>query len=482
MNFKDLREFIKFLEKNDELIRITEPISQDLEITEITDRVSKKEGKALLFEKVEHHTTPVLMNAFGSMKRVAWALGVEKVEEIGKIFEDLLHSEVPTGWLEKVKLLPKMNRFLSMTPKMIKNPSCQQVVYRGDEVALSRLPILLCWPEDGGRFITLPTVFTKHPVTNKRNVGMYRMHVYDDRTTGMHWHTHKVGAEHYRQAERLGRRLEVAVAIGPEPILTYAATAPLPPEIDEIQFAGFIQNTPIEMAQCLTIDQQVPANAQFILEGYVEPGERRVEGPFGDHTGYYSPADNYPVFHLTCLTHQENPIYPATIVGKPPMEDCYLAKATERIFLPLIKAQLPEVVDLNLPLEGVFHNLAFVSINKSYPGQAKKVMSSLWGMGQMMFTKIIVVFESEVNIHNLSEVLWRMGNDIDPRRDVIFFEGPVDALDHAASRPHLGSKMGIDATKKWPEEGYTRTWPSIITMDTKVIEKINRLWPKLGID
>ncbi|MEW5801808.1 MAG: menaquinone biosynthesis decarboxylase [bacterium] len=484
MAFHDLKQFMAELEKKGELVRIREEVSCDLEITEITDRVSKSgpSGPALLFERVTGHTTPVLMNAFGSMSRVALALGLESEEAFGHVFGELMDIKVPAGWMNKLRLLPKLKRFLSLAPKVVKNPPCQQVVYRGEEAALSRIPVLFCWPADGGRFITLPTVFSRHPVTGKRNVGMYRMHVYDDRTTGMHWHTHKGGAEHYREAERLNQRLEVAVAIGPGPAVTYAATAPIPPDMDEIQFAAFLQNAPIEMARCLTIDQEVPAHAQFVLEGYVEPKEQRIEGPFGDHTGYYSPADSYPVFHLTCITHQKDPVYPATIVGKPPMEDCYLAKATERIFLPLIQAQLPEVTEFNLPMEGVFHNLALVSIKKTYPGQAKKVMSALWGMGQMMFTKIIVVFESDVDVHNMSDVLWRLGNDIDPRRDVIFFEGPVDALDHAASSPHLGSKMGIDATKKWREEGYPREWPDVIRMDPAVVEKVDRLWPKLGID
>jgi len=484
MAFHDLKQFIADLEKRGELVRIREEVSADLEITEITDRVSKSGpcGPALLFERVKGHTVPVLMNAFGSMPRVARALGLDDVEGFGQLFGGLMDVKVPAGWLDKLRLLPKLRRFLSVTPKVVKNPPCQQVIYRADELSLSSIPVLLSWPADGGRFITLPTVFTRHPVTGKRNVGMYRLHVYDDRTTGMHWHTHKGGAEHYRQAERLNQRLEVAVAIGPGPAVTYAATAPIPPDIDEIQFAAFLQNAPIEMAKCLTIDQEVPANSQFVLEGYVAPGERRIEGPFGDHTGYYSPADLYPVFHLTCITHQKDPVYPATIVGKPPMEDCYLAKATERIFLPLIKTQLPELVELNLPMEGVFHNLALVSINKTYPGQAKKVMSAIWGMGQMMFTKIIIVFESDVDVHNMADVLWRLGNDIDPRRDVVFFEGPVDALDHAASSPHLGSKMGIDATRKWPQEGFTRTWPDVIRMDPAVVERVDRLWPKLGIN
>jgi len=480
--FSNLKEFMADLEQRGELVRIKEEVSAELEITEITDRVSKRFGPALLFERVKGHTVPVLMNAFGSMSRVARAIGLRGEEELGQVFKGVLDVQVPAGWLDRLRLLPRLKRFLAIAPKVVKNPPCQQVIYRQDEVSLARLPILLCWPADGGRFITLPTVFTRHPLSGKRNVGMYRMHVYDERTTGMHWHTHKGGAEHYRQAEQLGQRLEVAVAIGPDPAVTYAATAPLPPDIDEIRFAAFLQNAPIEMAKCLTIDQEIPANSQFVLEGYVEPGERRIEGPFGDHTGYYSPADPYPVFHITCITHQKDPIYPATIVGKPPMEDCYLAKATERIFLPLIQAQLPEVVELNLPIEGVFHNMALVSIRKTYPGQAKKVMSALWGMGQMMFTKIIIVFESDVDVHNLSEVLWRLGNDIDPRRDVVFFEGPTDALDHAATNPHIGSKMGIDATRKMPQEGYPRTWPDLIKMDPQVVEKVNQLWPRLGID
>mgnify|MGYP000412652180 CR=1 FL=1 len=295
----------------------------------------------------------------------------------------------------------------------------------------------------------------------------------------MHWHPHKGGAQHYRVSERLGKRLEVAVAIGPDPVTTYAATAPLPEDMDEILFSGFIRNEPVEMVKCITIDHEVPAHSQIVLEGYVEPYERRLEGPFGDHTGYYSLPDEYPVFHITCITHRKDLIYPATIVGRPPMEDCYMAKATERIFLPLIKKQLPEIVDINLPIEGVFHNLALVSIDKRYPGHAKKVMHALWGLGQMMFTKIIIVFDKEVDVQNISEALWRLGNNIDPKRDIIFSEGPVDALDHAAPQPLFGSKMGIDATRKWKEEGFKRQWPDVVEMDKEIKEKIDNLWKKL---
>jgi len=364
---------------------------------------------------------------------------------------------------------------------MVQKARCQEVVFKEDEVDLTHLPVLHCWPQDGGPFITLPVIFTKHPETGIRNVGMYRMQVFDQKTTGMHWHTHKGGAHHYRIAERMGKRLEVAVAIGPDPAMTYAATAPLPDDVDEVVFAGFLREAPVELVKCKTVDLEVPASSQIVLEGYVEPGERRIEGPFGDHTGYYSLADEYPVFHVTCMTMRKDAIYPSTIVGQPPQEDCYMAKATERLFLPLIKKTLPEIVDMNLPLEGVFHNLAFISIDKRYPGHARKVMHALWGLGQMMFCKIICIFDKEVDVQDLSQVLWRLGNNIDPRRDIVFSDGPVDALDHASPLPHYGSKMGIDCTRKWPSEGFTRDWPDVIEMSPEVKEKIDKLWPRLNI-
>jgi 4-hydroxy-3-polyprenylbenzoate decarboxylase len=358
---------------------------------------------------------------------------------------------------------------------------CQEVVLKGDEVDLGIMPVLTTWPGDAGPFITMPVVHTKNPETGVRNIGMYRMQVFDKNTTGMHWHRHKGGAYHYHLAEQKGQRLEVAVAIGPDPVVTYAATAPLPDELDEYIFAGFLRQAPVELVKCKTVDLEVPATSQFVLEGYVEPGERRREGPFGDHTGYYSLADDYPVFHVTCLTHRKDAIYPATLVGPPPMEDVYMGKATERIFLPLIKKQLPEIVDMSLPIEGVFHNLCFVSIDRRYPGQAKKVMYALWGMGQMMFTKIIVVVDKNVNVQNTSEVLWRLGNNVDPKRDIVIVDGPLDALDHASPLAFHGGKIGIDATKKGPEDGHFRVWPDALRMAPQVKKRIDAIWSELGL-
>lgn len=479
MAYRDLNEFISDLEKKGELLHIKEPISPSLEITEITDRVCKEHGPALLFENVSEYNIPVLTNAFGSYRRMCLALGVNRLEEIGEEINHFFQAEAPDSLIKKLKLIPKLKRLSNSFPKVVKKAPCQEVVLMDKEVDLKKFPILHCWPKDGGPFITLPLVFTKHPITGVRNVGMYRMQVYHKNTTGMHWHPHKGGAQHYRISEKLGKRLEVAVAIGPDPVTTYAATAPLPEDMDEILFSGFLRNKPVEMIKCITIDHEVPAQSQIVLEGYIEPYERHLEGPFGDHTGYYSLPDNYPVFHITCITHRKDLIYPATIVGRPPMEDCYMAKATERIFLPLIKKQLPEIVDINLPIEGVFHNLALVSIDKRYPAHAKKVMHTLWGLGQMMFTKTIIIFDKDVDVQNISEALWRLGNNIDPKRDVVFVEGPVDALDHAAPQPLFGSKMGIDATKKWKEEGFKREWPDVIEMDGGIKEKIDNIWKKL---
>ncbi|MGC8862762.1 MAG: menaquinone biosynthesis decarboxylase, partial [Armatimonadota bacterium] len=407
MAYADLREFISRLEDERELVRVRRSVSPELEITEIADRTVKSGGPALLFETVEGSDVPVLINHYGSLRRVSMALGVERLDDIAAEIESLLQTEPPGGFLEKLRLLPRLARLSSVFPKMVKHAPCQQVVLEDKRASLDFLPVLKCWPGDGGRFITLPMVFTKDPDTGRRNVGMYRMHVYDGRTTGMHWHVHKVGARHYAEYEKRGSRMEVAVALGGDPATTYAATAPLPEDFDEMIFAGFLRKKPVEMVRCRTIDHEVPADAEIVIEGYVEPHERRVEGPFGDHTGYYSPPEEYPVFHVTCITHRRDPIYPATVVGKPPMEDCFLGKATERIFLPLIRAQIPEIVDMNLPVEGIFHNLAFVSIRKRYPMQARRVMHALWGLGQMMFTKIIVVFDEDVDVQDASEVLWR---------------------------------------------------------------------------
>ncbi len=481
MAYSDLRDFILRLEREGELVRIKERISRDLEITEIADRTVKSGGPALLFENVEGSGLPVLINHFGSARRMSMALGVEHLDDVGNEIDSLMRSEPPGSFIEKLMMLPRLAKLASAFPRTVKSAPCQEVVKQGADASLDELPILKCWPGDGGRFVTLPMVFTKDPETGKRNVGMYRMHVYDCRTTGMHWHIHKVGARHYAEYERRNQRMEVAVALGGDPAITYAATAPLPEDFDEMIFAGFLRKAPVEMVRCKTVDVEAPAHSEIVLEGYVDPHERRIEGPFGDHTGYYSPADEYPVFHLTAITHRRDPVYPATIVGKPPMEDCFLGKATERIFLPLVKSQLPEIVDMNLPVEGIFHNLAFVSIRKRYPMHAQKVINALWGLGQMMLTKVIVVFDEDVDVQNLSEVLWRLGSNIDPRRDITFSQGPVDVLDHAAPQALYGSKMGIDATKKIAGENHHREWPEDIIMSPEVVEKIDGIWGKLGI-
>ncbi|MFH0925731.1 MAG: menaquinone biosynthesis decarboxylase [bacterium] len=479
MAYEDLRQFIDTLESKGLLKRIRIEVDPIYEITEITDRVSKTNGPALLFEKVKGYNTPVLMNAFGSLERMNLALETDDLINIGYKIRDILEMDIPTGFIEKLKSLPKLAKLASFIPLKVKKGRCQEVIETVNP-SLDKLPILKCWPQDGGRFITLPLVFTKDPDNGNRNVGMYRMHVYDSETTGMHWHIHKHGANHYRKYCQLNRRMEVAVVIGTDPAVMYSATAPLPDNIDEMLFAGFLRGKSVELIKCKTIDLEVPANAEFVLEGYVDPHEMRIEGPFGDHTGYYSLADNYPVFHLTCLTHRKNPIYPATIVGKPPMEDCYIGKATERIFLPLLQTQVPEIVDMNLPIFGVFHNFVIISIDKRYPGQAKKVMQAIWGTGQMMFTKIVIVVDKDVNVHNLSEVMWRVGNNIDPQRDVNFVEGPVDVLDHASRLPNLGSKMGIDATKKWKEEGFAREWPDEIKMSEEVVRLVDQKWDEIS--
>jgi len=482
MAYKDLQAFIKAVEKAGELKRVRAALDPHLEIAEVTDRVSKIAGPAVLFENVTGSRFPVLTNAFGSVNRMNLALETESLEALAAHIETFLEIKKPGGVIEKLKLLPKLARMANIFPKEVTNAPCQDVVFTGDAVDLSIMPVLTTWPGDAGPFITLPLVITKNPETGTRNMGMYRMQVFDKNTTGMHWHKHKGGAYHYHLAEKRGERLPVAVAIGADPAVTYAATAPIPDEIDELIFAGFLRQSPVEVVLCKTVDLMVPANAQFVLEGYVEPFERRREGPFGDHTGYYSLADDYPVFHVTALTHRKDAIYPATLVGPPPMEDCYMGKATERLFLPLIKKSLPEVVDMNLPLEGVFHNLCFVSIDKRYPGQTRKVMYALWGMGQMMFTKVIVVVDAEVNVQNVSEVLWRLGNNVDWRRDIVVVEGPTDALDHACPLPHYGGKIGIDATKKTPEEGHLREWPDALRMSQDVKDKVSALWKSLGID
>ncbi|HOK46575.1 MAG TPA: menaquinone biosynthesis decarboxylase, partial [Bryobacteraceae bacterium] len=422
------------------------------------------------------------INAFASTRRMELALGVSSLDEIAARIQSLLEMKAPEGLMGKLKMLPRLAEVGSFFPKSVSSGPCKEVIRR-DNFSLFDYPILKCWPEDAGRFITLPLVFSRHPETGKRNCGMYRMQIYDERTAGMHWQTHKHGAEHYRRLAKEGKktRMDVAVAIGADPATMFSAILPLPPDVDEMLFAGFLRSRPVEMVKCETSDLEVPAAAEIVLEGYVELGELRREGPFGDHTGFYSLADDYPVFHVTCITQRKKPIYAATIVGPPPMEDYYMGKAVERIFLPLMRLQLPEVRDMCMPAEGVFHNLLLVSIRKSYPGHARKVMHAIWGMGQAMFSKCIVVVDEDVDVQNVREVAWKALNNIDPQRDIEFVMGPVDSLDHASRLPNYGSKMGVDATRKWPEEGFTRPWPEVIRMTPEVQRRVDELWKQAGL-
>jgi 4-hydroxy-3-polyprenylbenzoate decarboxylase len=480
MAYNSLADFVQVLAQHGELKRITYPVKAELEIAEIADRIMKSNGPALLFENVVDKKIPLLINAFGSMKRMACALGVDDVEEIAKEIEKLIRTRPPKSFRDKLSLLGELIRLAAIPPKVVKDAACQETINREPDLGI--LPVLTCWPGDAGPFITLPMVFSKDPRTGTRNVGLYRMQVYDRRTTGMHWHLHKVGARHFLHQKELAGRLELAVCLGGDPAMIYAATAPLPDQIDEILFTGFLRKKGVELVKGITVDVEVPANADIVIEGYVDPVEPlRSEGPFGDHTGFYSLADDYPVFHATCMTCRKNPIYPTTIVGRPPMEDAYLGKTTERLFLPLVRVTLPEIVDMHLPAHGIFHNLAIVSIKKEYPGHARKVMHALWGLGQMMFTKILMIVDHDVNVQDLSEITWVVGNHIDPKRDVIFVDGPVDVLDHAAPVMGFGSKMGIDATKKWRSEGFERDWPDAIVMDEQTKQYVDSIWQKLGI-
>lgn len=529
MAYRDLRDWIARLDKSGELKRIRVEVDPDLEMAEIADRAAKMGrgtaqagGPALLFENVKGHPgARVLMNQFGSERRMRLALEADSLDAIAGRIETLLKPQMPAGLLDKLKMLPMLAEIGSFFPRVIdrRGAPCKEVVHTGKDVNLAGIPILKTWPGDAGKFITLPLVVTRDPKTGKRNTGMYRMQVYDERTTGMHWQRQKNAAEQLRDrlrataatgAERVnlmamtgggttaagdkaaslpgvtlsrirGERMEVAVAIGTDPAMTFSAIVPAPPEIEEYLIAGFLRQSPVELVKCETNSLEVPAHAEYILEGYVELGELRSEGPFGDHTGFYTMPEEYPVFHLTAITHRKNPIYAATVVGKPPMEDAWLAKAVERIFLPLIRLTMPEIVDINLPSEGVAHNLMLVSIRKSYAGHARKVMSGIWALGQAMFTKCIVVVDEDCDVQNVGEVVLRVANNIDPERDIQFTLGPVDSLDHASRLPNFGSKMGIDATRKWAAEGFTRPWPEMLEMPVEVKARVDAIWSKLGI-
>jgi 4-hydroxy-3-polyprenylbenzoate decarboxylase len=541
--YDDLRDWIQALESAGELKRIRTEADPILEITEITDRVSKSRdqqgsvgGKALLFENLKGYPGQrLLINQFGSARRMQQALEVNSLDEVAERIRGFLDVKSPQGFLDKVKMLPMLAEMGKFFPKTVPTGPCKEVIKR-DNFSLLDIPILKCWPKDGGRFITLPCVITRDPKTGKRNMGMYRMQVYDERTAGMHWQRQKVAAEHYRERLRMGAtgpegappkpgvpgapgfgatgwkpsfglggysaavdimarssggaklaegdrpsgRMNVAVAIGTEPALTFSAIVPAPPDVEEFIIAGFLRQKPVELVKCETVDLEVPADAEIILEGYVNLDELRTEGPFGDHTGFYSLEDEYPVFHVTCITHRKDPIYAATVVGKPPQEDAWMGKAVERIFLPLMKLTIPELVDINLPIEGVFHNLMIVSIRKSYPGQARKVMNAIWALGQAMFTKCIVVVDEDVDVHDIADVTLKALNNIDPERDIQFTLGPVDSLDHAARLPDYGSKMGIDATRKWSSEGFARPWPDEIVMDAKTRLLVDGKWKALA--
>ncbi|MGA7642417.1 MAG: menaquinone biosynthesis decarboxylase [Syntrophobacteraceae bacterium] len=452
--YQNLGEFISELEKAGELLRIKAPVSSDLEITCITDLASKAPGggKALLFEHVRKSRFPVLTNAFGSERRICMALGTHSLDSLAQRLDRFVRIGPPKSFRQLARMLPMGLELIRFLPRRTSRAACQEVIYRGKQIDLSMLPVLKCWPQDGGPFVTLPVVITRSLKTGRRNAGMYRLQVFDQNTTGMHWHIHNDGSNYFQEYRKAGKRMPVAVAIGTDPAVTYAATAPLPRGIDEMMLAGFIRQRPVRMARCVSVDLEVPAEAEFVLEGYVDPEELRQEGPFGDHTGYYSLVGDYPVFHLTALTHRRNPVYAATIVGRPPMEDCWLAKATERIFLPLLGALHPEVRDFWMPWEGVFHNIVVMAIDKEYPGHARRIMSAVWGQGQMSFSKAVALVDSGVDLKNPRKVMETILNRVDLESDLYITEGILDVLDHSAPDPLFGAKIGIDATSRRPDE------------------------------
>lgn len=482
MAYERLGDFMDELERDGELVRVSAEVDPVLEIAEITDRVSKVEGPALFFERVKGHEMPVAINLLGSTARMCRALGVKSFDEMGERIAGLIKPAVPQGWVEKLKMVPQLAQLANIPPKIVKAGACQQVVKIGSDVDLNELPVLQCWPLDAGKFITFGQVFTRSPESGERNVGVYRLQLRDPNTTAMHWHTHHDGCQHYLQYKKRGERMPIAVALGGDPIYPFMAVAPLPPNTDECLFGGFLRGKPVELVQCRTIEMEVPADAEIVIEGYVDPAEPLVtEGPFGDHTGFYSLEDQFPVYHVTAVTHRSNPVYPTTIVGRPPMEDYYMGKAVERLFLPLVKMFIPEIVDYDLPIFGVFHNFCFVSIKKTYPQQARKVMHAIWGLGQMMLSKIIVVVDAGVNVHDADEVWFHVGANVHPGRDVLFCEGPTDILDHAAPVCGVGHKMGIDATAKLSDEGHPRPWPPPQVMSREIKDLVTSRWGQYGL-
>jgi len=490
MSLDSLSDFIAAIEGIGELVRVRHPVAARLEMCEISDRAMKMPGggPALLFEHVvlddgTRSAFPVAINLFGSMRRMSLALGVTDLDAIGARITQLMDLKVPNGLVAKLSLVPRLLEVARFPPRMKGgSPPCQEVIWQGNQVDLRKIPVMTCWPEDGGPYITLPMVISRDPKRGIRNVGMYRVQVLGPGTIAMHWQRHKVGAAHWREMAERGETMPVCIAIGADPASIYSASAPLPPTVDEFLFAGFLRSAPVQLAKAVTCDLEVPAEAEFVLEGYIDPREPLVtEGPFGDHTGFYSEADLYPQVHVTAITMRRNPVYSSTIVGRPPMEDFYLGHATERIFLPLLKLTIPEIVDYHMPAEGIFHNLVFVSIDKQYPGQAYKVMNAMWGQGLMSLAKVLVIVDKEVNVRNPQEAWWVALNNIDPERDTRFTMGPVDVLDHSSRAFTYGSKMGIDATRKWPEEGFTRNWPKVIEMDETTRATVDSIWGQLGI-
>ena len=474
----DLRFWIRLLEREGELRRISAEVDPYLEITEIADRVVKSGGPALLFESVKGSEHPLLINQFGTERRMHLAFGAESLDDVGRRLGDVLEMQPPQGLAEKVKGLRKLKSIADSQPKRVRSGPCQEVVLQDTDVDLDALPIQHCWPGDAAPFITLPAVITEDPLTGGRNVGMYRMQKLDARTTAMHWQIHKDGRADYLLAEG---RLDVAVALGLDPVTTYAASAPLPKHVDELMLAGFLRGEPVELVQAKTVDLEVPANAEIVLEGYIAKDELTPEGPFGDHTGYYTPPEQFPVFHVTAITMRRDAIYPSIVVGKPPAEDAWLGKATERIFLPAIRMNVPEIVDYDLPVAGAFHNCVLVSIRKSFPGQAQKVMHAIWGLGLLSLTKSVVVVDEWVDVHDYEEVFFRVCANVDPKRDVLLSEGPLDHLDHAPSLQFYGGKLGIDATHKGPAEG-ARPWPEEIVMSDEVRQRVDERWAEYGFE
>ena len=502
MSAPDLQSFVEQLEQRGWLHRVRVEVDPVLEISEIADRVTKAGGPALLFERVRGHEWPVLINTFGTRERMCLALGAESFEQVAERVAALIKPEMPATLMDKIRKLPELAQLAQLPPKIVRRGVCQQVVHEGEAADVTKLPAIQCWPGDGdvsrnvadgidparyrsgtGRYITLGAVFTKDPETQQRNIGMYRVQIFEPRLCAMHWHMHHDGARHFRKYKRLGRRMPVAIALGGPALLPYAGTCPLPPDMDEALFLGFLQGRPLELVRCVSQSElEVPATAEIVIEGYIDPDEEPLlEGPFGDHTGFYSMADLYPSLHITAITHRERPIYPTTIVGKPPQEDFWLGKATERIFLPALKMLVPDIIDYNLPMFGCFHNCAFVKIRKEYPYHARRVMHAIWGAGQMAFTKIIVVVDEHVDVHDEQDVLFHVCANVDPRRDIVFVDGPLDILDHATPVCGAGSKMGIDATAKWPGEGQVRRWPDEIEMTPEVRELVTRRWAEYGL-